>query len=281
MAVKYFKYLLEGRDFVIYNDHAPLTYAFQQNEKFTTDLRRISGKAYVVADNFSRLEELVPTGKQLWCDVPTKSIRPCIPEQFRYAIFQHYHNWAHPSIKTTVKMITSRCVRMNMKKDIANWSRAGNACQKKNNVSRHVDSPIGHFPNTDERFKVINLDLIGPMPPSDEYTYCLTCIDRVTNWAELLQALSKRCGCNQTQTTAYHPQSNAKIEKFHRTLNAAIRSHSTTKWTQTIPAILLGLRYSIRENANATIAEMVYGLPIKIPGDLFQEVGTKRDSDLP
>ena len=29
-GVKYFRYILEGREFVIYTDHKPLTFAFQQ-----------------------------------------------------------------------------------------------------------------------------------------------------------------------------------------------------------------------------------------------------------
>lgn len=58
-AVKYFRYMLEGRNFVIYTDHKPLTYAFKQlSEKasprqiryldyisqFTTEIIYLPGK---------------------------------------------------------------------------------------------------------------------------------------------------------------------------------------------------------------------------------------------
>jgi hypothetical protein len=35
-----------------------------------------------------------------------------------------------------------------------------------------------------KRFKYVHLDLIEPLPPSREYRYCLTAIDRFTRWAE-------------------------------------------------------------------------------------------------
>lgn len=115
----------------------------------------------------------------------TQIIRPYIPNPFRYSIFQHYHNLAHPGIKTTVKMISSRFVWISLKKDVQNWAKTCIACQI-NKISRHIQTPVGHFPSNDERFKIVHLDLIGPMPPSEEYIYCLTCIDRVTNWTEVV-----------------------------------------------------------------------------------------------
>ena len=72
-AVKYFRYLIEGRSFVLFTDHKPLTFAFQQNldkasprqarqldyiGQFTTDIRHIAGKDNVVADCLSRLESI-------------------------------------------------------------------------------------------------------------------------------------------------------------------------------------------------------------------------------
>ncbi|GBO35909.1 Retrovirus-related Pol polyprotein from transposon opus [Araneus ventricosus] len=69
-AIRFFRYFVEGRDFLVFTDHKPLTYAFKQNHEknsprqirhlefigqFTTDLRYISGSANLVADTFSRI----------------------------------------------------------------------------------------------------------------------------------------------------------------------------------------------------------------------------------
>lgn len=72
-AVKRFRYATEGREFIIYTDHKPLTYAFKQKSEkcsphqfrrldyiaqFSTDIRHVSGKDNVVADTLSRIEEV-------------------------------------------------------------------------------------------------------------------------------------------------------------------------------------------------------------------------------
>ena len=72
-AVKRFRHALEGRHFIIYTNHKPLTYSFKQNpdkcsprqfrhldyiEQFTTDIRYIKGPDNNVADALSRIEAI-------------------------------------------------------------------------------------------------------------------------------------------------------------------------------------------------------------------------------
>ncbi|GFX30146.1 retrovirus-related Pol polyprotein from transposon opus [Trichonephila clavipes] len=38
----------------------------------------------------------------------------------------------------------------------------------------------------DERFRVVHIDLIGKLPPSEGIQYCLTCIDRFSCWMEAI-----------------------------------------------------------------------------------------------
>ena len=71
LAVKHFRHLLEGRQFTIWTDHKPLTFAFKSPadrysprelrqldfvSQFTTDVRYIDGARNVVADALSRLD---------------------------------------------------------------------------------------------------------------------------------------------------------------------------------------------------------------------------------
>ncbi|GBN67156.1 hypothetical protein AVEN_210984-1 [Araneus ventricosus] len=58
-------------------------------------------------------------------------------------------------------------------------------CQR-SKIQRHTKSPIGTFSLPDARFAHINIDFIGPLPPSDVYTYCMTIIDRFTRWPEVI-----------------------------------------------------------------------------------------------
>ena len=89
--------------------------------------------------------------------------------------------------------------------------------------------------------------------------------------SEVFNTLSSICGIRLQYTTAYHLQANGKIERLHRTLKAALIAHGNPAWSETLPTVLLGLRTALQEDTNHTIAQMVYGQNIRLPGEFFQE----------
>lgn len=74
MAVKHFQRLVEGREFTIFTDHRPLTYAFSQKpssndtprrirqldfiSQYCTNIQHIEGRDNIVADALSRIEQI-------------------------------------------------------------------------------------------------------------------------------------------------------------------------------------------------------------------------------
>ncbi|UYV75534.1 hypothetical protein LAZ67_13000536 [Cordylochernes scorpioides] len=325
----------------------------QYISQITTSIRHVSGKDNMVADTLSRISEIIsidydiiaekqqddtelsnlrsqnkslifkehrlPSGKTLWCDISTCRIRPYIPEEFRMNVFTSIHGLSHPGIKTTVREVTSRYIWLNINKDIRNWTKGCINCQK-SKITRHAKTEYGEFGKPDERFGTVHIDLIGPLPPSEGKTYCLTLIDRFTNWVEVLpvedikadtiiksfykewisrygtpchlitdrgmqfmsqklKEFAKMCGIHLKHTTSYHPQSNGKIERFHRTLKTAISSHNYIRWTERLPSVLLGLRSSIYGSSEVSIAQMVFGKTIRLPGEFFQDSQQTRDRD--
>ena len=56
-------------------------------------------------------------------------------------------------------------------------------CQK-SKVQHHTVTPISTFKTPDRRFNQVNIDIVGPLPPSHGQVYMLTCIDRYTCWPE-------------------------------------------------------------------------------------------------
>ncbi|GFR93714.1 Pol polyprotein [Elysia marginata] len=59
----------------------------------------------------------------------------------------------------------------------------------------------------------------------------------------LWNKISQQLGVQIHRTTAYHPQSNSLIERFHRTLKAALKARLTgPNWADELPWVLLGLR---------------------------------------
>ena len=226
----------------------------------------------------------------------------------RRRIFDSVHNLAHPSGRATKHLITKRFVWPGMNKDILSWARTCASCQR-NKVSRHVKNPpkhitvperfqhvhldiIGPLPTIDnfrycltmiDRFsrwpevvpiKDINADTIATGfyatwiarfgAPSTITT------DRGTQFESyVFNALVKLVGCRHIRTTAYHPASNGMTERWHRSLKAAIRCHENKNWLEVLPTVMLGLRNSYKDDIKATAAEMIYGTPLRLPGEFF------------
>lgn len=88
-----------------------------------------------------------------------------------------FHNPSHPSGKITDRTIRQRYVWPDMHRDIAKWCKNCIECQQAK-VSRHVKLTPEHFVAPDGRFDQIHIDIVGPLPPSEGYSYCLTMIDR-------------------------------------------------------------------------------------------------------
>ncbi|GFY27992.1 integrase catalytic domain-containing protein [Trichonephila clavipes] len=114
-----------------------------------------------------------------------EKVRLYVPEELRFEVFRSLHNLSHPGIRATKRLIQDRFVWPAMLKDIAKWTRCCILCQR-SKVQRHTVSPIQPFAPTVERFQHIHIDLVGPFPPSDGFTFLLTCIDRYTRWPEVI-----------------------------------------------------------------------------------------------
>lgn len=189
--------------------------------QFTTDLQHISGKNNVVADALSRIEELVQpvdleslaqsqttdselrqileddtslklvkiaipgTRTELFCDNSTQTPRPYVPTEQRKQVFSSLHSLSHPGVKATVKLVTDRYVWPGINKDCREWAKSCHACQL-TKVTRHVTPSLGAFKLPRARFQHIHIDLVGPLPPSDGFKYCLTAVDRYTRWPEAI-----------------------------------------------------------------------------------------------
>ena len=98
--------------------------------------------------------------------------------------------------------------------------------------------------------------------------------------SELWKALAQLLGVTLHFTTAYHPQANGLIERWHRSLKTALTARCTTAtWTSQLPWVLLGLRTTPKEDLDHSAAEMVYGQPLVVPGEFFPSDGAS-DSQL-
>lgn len=320
-----------------------LTYISQ----FSTDIRHVAGADNVPADALSRIDSVthaavdftalaaaqegdnelrelqdssssglvlskvrVPgTTVDLVCDTSTGRPRPFIPPACRRRIFDQLHDLSHPGVRASVRLVTDRFVWPSVKKDVSAWARACLACQR-SKVARHVRTPLGHYGTPTARFSHVHIDLIGPLPLSHGFKYCLTCVDRWTRWPEVwplkdmtadtvslaflsgwvarfgvptrvtcdrgaqlrgrvFHDLASSLGIDLGHVSAWHPQANGLVERLHRQLKAAIMAHDNMHWVEALPLVLLGIRSAFKEDINATTAELVYGEPLRLPGELL------------
>ncbi|XP_061879645.1 uncharacterized protein LOC133631461 [Entelurus aequoreus] len=95
--------------------------------------------------------------------------------------------------------------------------------------------------------------------------------------SELWSALAQSLGVQVHRTTAYHPQANGLCERFHRSLKAALRAALVdSNWIDRLPWVMLGLRSAPKEDLAAAPAELVFGQPLRVPGEFLPEGCTPR-----
>ena len=327
---------VDFRDFWSLRQQRHLAYV----SEFTTDVRHIEGKANTVADTLSRGKisaisspqpgvdykamaaaqradpsiTAVPAatiglvirdipldnyGNSILCDISTGRPRPLVPDTWQRTVFVAVHDLSHPSIRATKQLVAAKFVWPGLRKQVGIWAKTCLRCQAAK-VHRHT-TPSRPVCACDTPFRSHPRRHVGPLPPSHNYRYQLTVVDRFTRWpeaiplvdaqtldcsiwctgrahlrqgsqftSELWATLSQLNGTGRHRTTAYHPQSNGIVERFHRRLKSALMARLTgPDWIDELPWVLLGIRTVPKEDLGCSSAEMVYGAPLTVPGDFL------------
>ena len=161
------------RDFEL-NELAKL----QEADKELADIVKSPSKTF-------KLDRMVwgPDQTLVYLETSTGSLRPYIPAPLRRKIFNRFHRLSHPSGRAASKLISKRYFWPSMRKDIAHWARTCISCQQ-SKVSRHVNTVPDVIAPPDGRFHHVHLDIIGPLPTSEGFSYCMTAVDRFSRWLE-------------------------------------------------------------------------------------------------
>ncbi|KAL4153461.1 hypothetical protein QTP88_001294 [Uroleucon formosanum] len=252
--------------------------------------------------------QLPGTDVLVFCDISTSIARPFVTKPFRRTVFNIIHRLAHPGVKATAKLVKQRFVWPAIDADCRHWARACVECQRAK-ITRHVTAPLSSFSLPSQRFEHVHLDLIiMPYSEGFRYCLtCIDRFTRwpevipledqeaetvarafYKHWiarfgtplrittdqgrqfeSHLFKQLNNLIGTKHLRTTAYHPSANGMVERSHRQLKAAIKCHQNNRWTETLPTVLLGIRAAWRDDLKSTSAELVYGEPLRLPGEFL------------
>ncbi|CAB0006873.1 unnamed protein product, partial [Nesidiocoris tenuis] len=230
--------------------------------------------------------------------VSSISSRPFIPQVLRKQVFHLIHDNSHPSPRRSARLIKDRFVWPFVEKDVRLWAKTCLHCQRAKVGRhtraplaqfptdlprlRHVHLDIvGPLPQCQgQRYIVTMIDRVtswaeaAPIPDITAETVSRAFVstwiprfgvpaslttDRGRQFeSDLFRSLNHTLGIRHFRTTAYHPQANGKIERWHRSLKAALKCHSSREWIDALPVVLLGLHSVIPEDGYSP-AELLYG----------------------
>jgi transposase InsO family protein len=87
----------------------------------------------------------------------------------------------------------------------------------------------------------------------------------------IMTELCRAMGIDKMRTTAYRPQGNAQLERWHRTLNGLLGkvvSESQKDWPAHVPAALAAYRATEHDSTGFTPNMMLFGREVNLPLDL-------------
>ena len=253
----------------------------------------------------------------LHCDTSTSRPRLYLPASHRRQAFDRLHNLSHPGARATTRLVAERFVWPGMRSDCNHWSQTCLACQRakvSRHVSSppgafetpplrfkhvHIDI-VGPLPPAgSQRYLLTAVDRFTRWPeawPLVDITAEHVAATFFAGWiarfgvpetvttdqgrqfeSQLFNELGKRSGFKHTRTTSYHPCANGMVERLHRQLKAAIMCHTNSTWLDALPLALLGIRSAFKSDLQTTAADLVYGEPLRLPGEMFAPIPANKN----
>ena len=90
----------------------------------------------------------------------------------------------------------------------------------------------------------------------------------------LFQQVMDELGIKQYRSSAYHPESQGALERFHQTLKNMIRSYcfyTNRDWDEGVNLLLFAVRETVQESLGYSPFELVFGHSVRGPLKLFKE----------
>ena len=116
--------------------------------------------------------ELVPlqgSSENVLCDATKGRFRPVVPKSWRNTIFKLVHDLHHPGFEAAVLSVSLRFVWPSMASDVRKWAQNCIPCPTLK-IHKYPRSTSGVFAIPIERFQHIHINILGPLPSSNDHT---------------------------------------------------------------------------------------------------------------
>ncbi|CAL8136546.1 unnamed protein product [Orchesella dallaii] len=115
---------------------------------------------------------------------------PVLPKSLQDEIMKYFHDDPHSGhfgVRKTKVAIEKRFFWKSMYKDIPNYVKSCDVCQKFKSENMKIRGLLGEVPLAKHVFETVYLDFIGPLQSSRSARnkYCLVLVDQLTSWVEL------------------------------------------------------------------------------------------------
>ncbi|XP_022856556.1 uncharacterized protein LOC111377665 [Olea europaea var. sylvestris] len=214
-------------------------------QEFDLEIKDKKGSENVVADHLSRLEdteqeetveinEIFPDEQIFgvmeapwYADIVNylarwgadQIVRRCVPEEEVPLILENCHSSIYAghfgASKTAAKILQSGFYWPTLFKDVFEFVKRCDRCQRTDNISRRNEMPLSSILEV-ELFDVWGIDFMGPFLPSFSNQYVLVAMDYVSKWVEAVALptndgkLLSKYGVKHSIATAYHPQTSGQ-----------------------------------------------------------------------
>ncbi|SGY32337.1 BQ5605_C002g01351 [Microbotryum silenes-dioicae] len=217
-------------------------------------------------------------GKTLLFHRSDGALRLCVPiahvrgRSVREIILQHAHTIVgHGAALRVIYWLRDRFWWPTLSKDVDSYCRTCPSCQA---CKPSTQSPMGYLhsmPIPSKPYEEIAMDFQGPFPTATSHLgpvdALFNVIDVLTgevimlpcDFTDFWRTLHAALGTTLAMSSAYHPQTNGKIERIHRDINALMRqivSEEQTDWPSHIPFVQFTLNNALNKSSGFSAFEI-------------------------
>ena len=220
----------------------------------------------------------------------------------------------HLGVNKTYSRILTHFYWPHLRKDVSEFCKCCHVCQKVGKPNQTIPvAPLKPIPVCSEPFSQVIIDCVGPLPKTKSGNqYLLTIMCRFTRFpkaiplrnipriaeslvkfftlvglpsliqsdqgsnfmSSLMQQVTHQLGIKQCKSSAYHPETQGALERFHQTLKTMIRAYCSQfekQWDQGIHLLLFAVREAVQESLGFSPFELVFGRTVCGPLKLLKE----------